>query len=190
MKTAIESIFAVYVDCRTFTCLYVKRRKLQSCYPFFASFGKPKQKERQYFANAGKRYFFFSFLYQHNIYNWNVEKDEFKRLDKFTFISNKLKKILDQSLEKMNNEQKQEFVESLFNVIKEMTDNDIIQFGDSFLSFALRFRKAFKMQNDDTKKLIYSIFTSPNDDEKEIKYIEPIHNKKSVLDKIKDRFSK
>ena len=129
-------------------------------------------------------------LYQHNIYNWNVEKDEFRRLDKFTFISNKLKKILDQSLEKMNNEQKQEFVESLFNVIKEMTDNDIIQFGDSFLSFALRFRKAFKMQNDETKKLIYSIFTNPNDDEKEVKYIEPIHNKKSVLDKIKDKLNK
>ena len=89
----------------------------------------------------------------------------------------------------MTYEEKIEFVESLFSIIKEMTDDDVIQFSDSIFSFILRFNKILKTKSDETKRLIFSIFKKSKYEE-EIKKVEPIKNKKSIVSSIFGKFKK
>lgn len=130
-----------------------------------------------------------SLLNQHNIYNWNINEVTFAKLSKFTYISNKINDVIKRNLESMTYEEKIEFVESLFSIIKEMTDNDVIQFEDSIFSFILRFNKILKTKSDETKRLIFSIFKK-NKYEEEIKKVEPIKNKKSIVSSILGKFKK
>ena len=75
------------------------------------------------------------------------------------------------------------------NDIKEMTDDDVIQFSDSIFSFILRFNKILKTKSDETKRLIFSIFKKSKYEE-EIKKVEPIKNKKSIVSSIFGKFKK
>ena len=116
-------------------------------------------------------------LNQHNIFNWNVESNHFKTLNKFTFISNKISDSIKTNLEKMSYEERVEFVESLFSVIKDLTEDDTINFGDSIFTFILRFRKVLKTKSEETKRVIYSIFGKDNPSKEEPIKVIPIKNK-------------
>lgn len=116
-------------------------------------------------------------LNQHNIFNWNVENNHFKTLNKFTFISNKLSDAIKTNLEKMSYEERVEFVESLFSVINDLTEDDTINFGDSIFTFILRFRKVLKTKSEETKRVIYSIFGKDNPPKEEPIKVIPIKNK-------------
>ena len=126
---------------------------------------------------------------QHNLYNWNVEEVQFKRLDKFTYLSNKIDDVVKHNLEKLSYDEKVEFVESLFGIIKEMSKDDVIQFEDNLWSFFLRFNKILKTKSEETKKLIYSIFKKDKNNEP-IKRIEPLKNKDSKIKGFFSRFKK
>ena len=84
-------------------------------------------------------------------------------------------------------DQKIEFVESLFSVIKEMSEDDVIQFEDSIFSFVLRFSKILKSKSDETKRLIFSIFRKSKEED-QIKKVEPIKNKKKFFDSFFEKF--
>ena len=87
----------------------------------------------------------------------------------------------------MTYDQKIEFVESLFSVIKEMSEDDVIQFEDSIFSFVLRFSKILKSKSDETKRLIFSIFRKSKEED-QIKKVEPIKNKKKFFDSFFEKF--
>ena len=126
---------------------------------------------------------------QHNLYNWNIEEVQFKKLDKFTYLSNKIDDVVKHNLEKLSYDEKVEFVESLFGIIKEMSKDDVIQFEDNLWSFFLRFNKILKTKSEETKKLIYSIFKKDKNSEP-IKRIEPLKNKDSKIKEFFNRFKK
>ena len=126
---------------------------------------------------------------QHNLYNWNIEEVQFKKLDKFTYLSNKIDDVVKHNLEKLSYDEKVEFVESLFGIIKEMSKDDVIQFEDNLWSFFLRFNKILKAKSEETKKLIYSIFKKDKNNEP-IKRIEPLKNKDSKIKEFINRFKK
>ena len=133
-----------------------------------------------------------SLLNQHNIYNWNIEGNSLSYLNKYTYISNKINDVIKRNLSSMSVEEKTEFVESLFGIIKELSNDDVIEFGDSLFSFALRFSKVLKNQSEETKKLIYSIFKKPKEEKKEeIKKVTPIPNEKpSFFKSLVNKFKK
>ena len=126
---------------------------------------------------------------QHNLYNWNIEAVQFKKLDKFTYLSNKINDVVKHNLEKLSYDEKVEFVESLFGILKEMSKDDVIQFEDNLWSFFLRFNKILKTKSEETKKLIYSIFKKDKNSEP-IKRIEPLKNKDSKIKKFFNLFKK
>ena len=78
---------------------------------------------------------------------------------------------------KMSYEERVEFVESLFSVIKDLTEDDTINFGDSIFTFILRFRKVLKTKSEETKRVIYSIFGKDNPSKEEPIKLIPIKNK-------------
>lgn len=125
-----------------------------------------------------------SLLYQHNIYNWLTEDYGFVTLSRFTFLSNKIDRTLKENLDKMSLEDKKEFVDSLFDIVKELSDDDVINFGDGMFDFFKRFKLVFKTKNKATQDLLKSIFTKVKE-EPEIKYVSPIKTKPSVYSKAK-----
>lgn len=129
-----------------------------------------------------------SLLYQHNIYNWLIENNGFITLSKYTFLSNKIDRTLKENLDKMSIEDKKEFVDSLFDIVKELSDDDIINFGDGMFDFFKRFKLVFKTRNKATQDLLKSIFTKVKE-EPEIKYIEPIKTKENIYKKAKSFIS-
>ena len=131
-------------------------------------------------------------LNQHNIYNWEIDHNKFHTDDKFSFISNKIDKTLKENLDKMTLEEKKEFVDALFDIVKDLSRDDVINFGDGLFDFFKRFRVIFKSKNKMTQDLLKSIFTkSKDDDSNKITYIEPIKQKNDnkVFSKIKGLFA-
>lgn len=118
-------------------------------------------------------------LNQHNLYNWNIENNHFKTLDKFTYFSNKIDNMVKTNLQTMTYDQKVEFVETLFSLVKEMTEDDMIQFGSSIFNFALRFRKVLANKSEETKKLLSLLFKNGDKKDENTHFkVEPIKNKK------------
>ena len=121
-----------------------------------------------------------SLLYQHNLYNWKVINISFIRKDKYTYVSNKIDDLLKTSLKNKSFEEKKAFVNELFEVLKDFSSDDNIDFGTSLLSFALRFNNVLKTKSELTKSIIKSIFINKDmqDETNSIKKIDPLKNKK------------
>ena len=89
-------------------------------------------------------------------------------------------------------EEKKEFVDALFDIVKDLSRDDVINFGDGLFDFFKRFRVIFKSKNKMTQDLLKSIFTkSKDDDSNKITYIEPIKqkNESKIFSKIKGVFA-
>ena len=86
---------------------------------------------------------------------------------------------------------KTKFIDEVFNVIKDLSVDGEIEFGDSLLNFAKRFAKTLKTKSKITQDIIKSVFKHEKFEEEEIKKVTPITNKKNIEDtigKIKDFF--
>ena len=130
-------------------------------------------------------------FFQHNIYNWKTENDHFLKKEGFDFVSNKLDFYLKDTLKNLSYEEKKKFIDEVFNVIKDLSVDGEIAFGDSLLNFAKRFAKTLKTKSKITQDIIKSVFKHEKFEEKEIKKVTPITNKKNIEDtigKIKDFF--
>lgn len=121
-------------------------------------------------------------LNQHNIYNWNINGTTFVCANKYTYISNKINDSIKTNLEHMSYQEKVEFVDTLFDIVQDLTKDDMIQFGNSFFDFFRRFANILKNKNDETKKLIFSIFKPTKDTISNEKIVvSPIKNKKENI---------
>ena len=130
-------------------------------------------------------------FFQHNIYNWKTENDHFLKKEGFDFVSNKLDFYLKDTLKNLSYEEKKKFIDEVFNVIKDLSVDGEIAFGDSLLNFAKRFAKTLKTKSKITQDIIKSVFKHEKFEEEKIKKVTPITNKKNIEDtigKIKDFF--
>lgn len=132
-----------------------------------------------------------SLLYQHNVYNWEVKKTKIIRENKFTFISNKFDKELKDNLKLMSYSEREEFVNEVFKIVKELSVDDKIDFSGGVVNFAKRFRNILKAESANTQRIIKSLF-SRDKEESEVNYVEPVSNKKPVkiIEKIKNAYDK
>lgn len=122
-------------------------------------------------------------LYQHNIYNWKIENNGFVKLDKFTFVSNKIDKVLKDSLNKTSVEETKVIVDEIFDIVQELSKDDVIDFGDGMLDFFKRFKNTFKNKNKQTQELILSLFAKTKEESPKL-YVKPIKNESSLSQKI------
>ncbi len=123
-------------------------------------------------------------LYQHNVYNWKIENNNFVVLEKYTFLSNKIDITLKNNLQKMTIEERKTFVDEIFDIVKDLSKDDVIDFGDGMIDFLKRFRLTFKSKSKATQELILSLLSKSKDDEK-VKFIEPNKNTSKLSSKIK-----
>ena len=133
-------------------------------------------------------------LHQHNIYNWKIEDSHFLRKTNFDFISDKFNFYLKDALTKLSYEQKEKFVNEVFDVIKDLSVDGEIAFGDSLINFTKRFFKTLKNKSKLTQSIITSIFKQSFEDEKKpdiIEKVKPLLNKEknnSFFSKLKSLF--
>lgn len=125
-------------------------------------------------------------LYQHNIYNWKVENNGLVYLDKYTFISNKIDKVLKESLSKTSLDERKILVDELFDIVKDLSKDDIIDFGDGMFDFFKRFRSTFKTKSKATQELLLALFSKAKEESPKL-YVKPIKNE-STLSKTINKF--
>lgn len=125
-------------------------------------------------------------LYQHNIYNWKVDNSDLVHLDKYTFISNKIDKVLKDSLNKTSLEERKVLVDELFDIVKDLSKDDVIDFGDGMLDFFKRFRSTFKTKSKATQELLLALFAKTKEESTKV-YVKPIKNE-STLTKTINKF--
>lgn len=131
-------------------------------------------------------------LYQHNIYNWKIENNDFVKLDKFTFLSNKIDKVLKDSLSKTTIEERKAIVDELFDIVKDLSKDDVIDFGDGMLDFFKRFKNTFKGKSKETQELILALFTKSKEESPKL-YVKPIKNESTLsqtINKFKYTFAR
>ena len=131
-------------------------------------------------------------LYQHNIYNWKIENNDFVKLDKFTFLSNKIDKVLKDSLNKTTIEERKAIVDELFDIVKDLSKDDVIDFSDGMLDFFKRFKNTFKGKSKETQELILALFTKSKEESPKL-YIKPIKNESTLsqtINKFKYTFAR
>ncbi len=131
-------------------------------------------------------------LYQHNIYNWKIENNDFIKLDKFTFLSNKIDKVLKDSLSKTTLEERKVIVDELFDIVKDLSKDDVIDFGDGMLDFFKRFKNTFKTKSKQTQELLLALFSKAKEESPKL-YIKPIKNESSLsqtINKFKCSFTR
>lgn len=131
-------------------------------------------------------------LYQHNIYNWKIENNDFVELDKFTFLSNKIDKVLKDSLSKTTIEERKAIVDELFDIVKDLSKDDVIDFGDGMLDFFKRFKNTFKGKSKETQELILALFTKSKEESLKL-YVKPIKNESTLsqtINKFKYTFAR
>lgn len=131
-------------------------------------------------------------LYQHNIYNWKIENNDFVKLDKFTFLSNKIDKVLKDSLSKTTIEERKAIVDELFDIVKDLSKDDVIDFGDGMLDFFKRFKNTFKGKSKETQELILALFTKSKEESPKL-YVKPIKNESTLsqtINKFKCTFAR
>ena len=131
-------------------------------------------------------------LYQHNIYNWKIENNDFVKLDKFTFLSNKIDKVLKDSLSKTTIEERKAIVDELFDIVKDLSKDDVIDFGDGMLDFFKRFKNTFKGKSKETQELILALFTKSKEESPKL-CVKPIKNESTLsqtINKFKYTFAR
>lgn len=131
-------------------------------------------------------------LYQHNIYNWKIENNDFVKLDKFTFLSNKIDKVLKDSLSKTTIEERKAIVDELFDIVNDLSKDDVIDFGDGMLDFFKRFKNTFKGKSKETQELILALFTKSKEESPKL-YVKPIKNESTLsqtINKFKYTFAR
>ena len=140
-------------------------------------------------------------LNQHNVYNWVTKGTSFIVEPKFTYISDKIESLIKDNLDKLSLDEREEFVNELFKVVKVLSIDDVIIGGEGFVDFLKRFKDVLKDSSERTKKIILSVFNknllkdleqikkvSPNRIKKPLKIKENIENAyKKVVNKVKPK---
>lgn len=119
-------------------------------------------------------------LYEHNIYNWKIENNQFVRAKSFSFISNKLDYHIKSSLADLTTEQKKKFVDELFEIIKELSVDGDINFGESLINFGKKIFLTFKTKSKATQDFIKSVLLKEKIND-EVKFVKPIPNERNLI---------
>lgn len=97
-------------------------------------------------------------LYQHNVYNWIYDNNDFSYLSKTSFISNIIDKVIKNNLSHLNYDEKKTFIDELFNLLSEMGESPIQDITNDFFAFAKRFYHRLKSLDEKKRKIITSTF--------------------------------
>lgn len=96
-------------------------------------------------------------IMQHDATSWIINEDSFKRTEISSF-SKKIESGVLRFLDKLEDKQREKFVNSFFNILKKAEVNDLNQFKKTKLTSMMKILKETKNLNKDTKKMMMDCF--------------------------------
>jgi uncharacterized tellurite resistance protein B-like protein len=99
-------------------------------------------------------------ILQHNPFSWNVTRDDFRYLDSVTSESRSINETLTRWLAGMDHKRRRQFINALFEMLKESGASSIDDLTDDWLKSAANIIKAIQHYDKETKEMLFSTFAS------------------------------
>jgi len=97
-------------------------------------------------------------LMQHSLYSWEVTYNDMVRSDKATVSSRFVNKAVEDWINGLDNEHREQFIDSIFTILNESEFTSLKEFEDSWFPVAMRIIKSIGSTDENTRKFIRSTF--------------------------------